>query len=58
MLHCCLQAEEANTGFKNSAKEQDSVALAEERGVQRELTQRMTQKGDVTQPKDSCSGSL
>lgn len=56
MPHCWVQVEKANTGFKNGAKEKgDSIALAEARKVQSQLTQRMTQTGDVVQPKDSDS---
>lgn len=56
MPHCCIQVEKANTGFKNCAKEKgDSITLAEARRLQSQLTQRMTQTGDVIQPKDSDS---
>ena len=56
MPHCCVQVEKANTGFKDCAKEKgDSIALAEARRVQSQLTRRMTQTGDVIQPKDSDS---
>lgn len=56
MPHCCVQVEKANTGFKDCAKEKgDSITLAEARRIQSQLTQRMTQTGDVIQPKDSDS---
>lgn len=56
MPHCCVQVEKANTGFKNCEKEKrDSITLSEARRIQSQLTQRMTQTGDVIQPKDSDS---
>lgn len=56
MPHCCVQAEKPNTGAKNCAKGKgDSAALAEARRVQSEVTQRMSQAGDVIQLKDADS---
>lgn len=56
MPHCYVKVEKKNIGFKNCAKTKgDRIALAEARRVQTQLNQRMTQPGDVIQPKDSDS---